>query len=326
MKICLYGVGAVGGLMGTRLAAAGHALNAVARGDTLAALREHGLGLEEADGSRRHFPIHAVAEPAELGPQDLVIVAVKQPALAAVAAAIGPLLGPHTRVLLAMNGVPWWFFDGLSGPLAGTTLNTVDPDGSLRRRIPSEQVIGCVVHIACNTPAPGVCRHGFGNGLILGEPAGGAPSAALRAAADLLSGAGLEVKLSERIQQDIWFKLWGNMTLNPISALTGATSDRMLDDPLVNDFCVAAMQEAAAIGERIGCPVAQSPQERNEVARQLGAMKTSMLQDVEAGRRLEVDALIGVVHEIAGRVGVQVPSIAALFGLLRLFAETRGLR
>lgn len=324
MKICLYGVGAVGGLIGARLAAAGHALNAVARGATLEALQRDGLGLETAEG-RRHFPLRAVADPAELGEQDFVIVAVKQPALAAVAAAIGPLIGPRTRVLVAMNGVPWWFFDGLTGPLAGATLESVDPDGDLRSRIPTAQVIGCVVHIACNAPAPGVCRLGFGNGLILGDALGGPPSAATRAAAELLAGAGLDVRLSDGIQRDIWYKLWGNMTMNPVSALTGATSDRILDDPLVNAFVVAVMEEAAVVGERIGCPVAQTPQARNAVTRELGAMRTSMLQDVEAGRVLEIDALLGVVVEIAGKVGVAVPNASALLGLVRLFGRVRGL-
>lgn len=324
MKICLYGVGAVGGLIGARLAVAGHALNAVARGATLAALRRDGLGLETAEG-RRQFPIHAVAEPAELGEQDLVIVAVKQPALASVAAAIGPLVGPHTRVLVAMNGVPWWFFDGLTGPLAGISLQSVDPADDLRSLIPTAQVIGCVVHIACNTPAPGVCRLGFGNGLILGDALGGPPSVFTQTVAELLAGAGLDARLSDGIQRDIWYKLWGNMTMNPVSALTGATSDRILDDALVNAFVVAVMEEAATVGERIGCPVAQTPQARNAVTRELGEMRTSMLQDVEAGRALEIDALLGVVVEIAGKVGVPVPHTSALLGLVRLFGRVRGL-
>lgn len=323
MRICLYGVGAVGGLIGARLAAAGHAPVAVARGATLAALQRDGIGLE-AGGERRHYPLRAVADPAELGVQDLVVVAVKQPALGAVARAIGPLLGPHTRVLTAMNGVPWWFCDGLPGSLAGARLTSVDPDGELRARIPSAQVIGGVVHIACSTPAPGVSRHGFGNGLILGEP-GGPPSAPTVAAAEVLRAAGFEVTLSDFIQRDVWFKLWGNMTMNPVSALTGATADRILDDELVEAFCVAVMEEAAEVGARIGCPVAQTPRERNAVTRKLGAMKTSMLQDVEAGRALEIDALLGAVHEIAGRAGVAVPNVGALLGLVRLFARGRGL-
>jgi len=324
MKICLYGVGAVGGLLGARIAATGRPVAAVARGTTLEALQRDGLGLETAAG-RHYHPLRAVADPAELGPQDLVIVAVKQPALAAVAAAIGPLVGPGTRVMTAMNGVPWWFFDGLPGPLAGERLTSVDPAGELRARIPSEQVIGCVVHIACATPAPGVSRHKMGNGLIIGEPAGPA-SAATEAVAAVLREAAFDVTVSARIQRDIWFKLWGNMTMNPVSALTGATTDRILEDPLVDEFCVRVMEEAAAVGARIGCPVTQSPAARNAITRELGAMKTSMLQDVEAGRVLEIDALLGAVYEIAGKAGVAVPNTGALLGLVRLFAQVRGLR
>lgn len=323
MRICVFGAGAVGGLIGARIAASGRPLSVIARGATLEALRRDGLGLEE-DGRRRHFPVVAVAEPAELGPQDLVIVAVKQVAMTAVAAAIGPLIGPETRVLTAMNGVPWWFFDGLPGPLAGATLTSVDPAGDLRCRIPSAQVIGCVVHIACAAPAPGVSLRKMGGGLVIGD-AVGPTSAATRAAGGLLAAAGFELAVSERIQRDIWFKLWGNMTMNPVSALTGATTDRILDEPLVSEFCACVMEEAATMGERIGCPVAQSPVERNAVTRKLGAMKTSMLQDVEAGRRLEIAALLGAVHEIAARAGVPTPCTDALLGLLRLFAQVRGL-
>ncbi|PKO81667.1 MAG: 2-dehydropantoate 2-reductase [Betaproteobacteria bacterium HGW-Betaproteobacteria-13] len=323
MKICLYGAGAVGGLIGARIAASGQPVSVVARGSTLTALQRDGLGLRDAEGLR-HFPARAVADPAELGPQDLVIVAVKEPAMATVAAAIGPLIGPATKVMTAMNGVPWWFFDGLSGPLAGATLTSVDPAGELRSHIPSAQVIGCVVHIACATLAPGVSLHRMGNGLIIGD-ATGPTTPATRAVADVLTTAGFDLTVSDRIQRDIWFKLWGNMTMNPVSAITGATSDRILDDELVEAFCVRVMEEAAAVGERIGCPVTQSPGERNAVTRKLGAMKTSMLQDVEAGRALEIDALLGVVHEIAGKAGVAVPNVAALLGLVRLFARTRGL-
>ncbi len=323
MKICLYGAGAVGGLIGARLAATGHPLSVIARGPTLAALQRDGLGLQNAEG-RHHYPVQAVADPTELGPQDLVIVAVKEPAMAAVAEAIGPLIGPDTKIMTAMNGVPWWFFDGLPGPLAGTTLTSVDPEGELRNRIPSAQVIGCVVHIACATLAPGVSLHKMGNGLIIGD-ATGPTTPATRVVADVLTAAGFELTVSDRIQRDIWFKLWGNMTMNPVSAITGATSNRILEDALVERFCVRVMEEAAAVGERIGCPVTQSPDERNAVTHKLGAMKTSMLQDVEAGRVLEIDALLGVVHEIAGKAGVAVPNVAALLGLVRLFARTRGL-
>ncbi|MDD2873684.1 MAG: 2-dehydropantoate 2-reductase [Azoarcus sp.] len=324
MKICLYGAGAVGGVIGAHIVASGRELSVVARGATLDALQRRGLGLE-AKGRRNDYPVRAVANPAELGPQDLVIVAVKEPAMAAVAAAIPPLIGPGTKVMTAMNGVPWWFFDGLHGPLEGAALSSVDPANELRSKIPSAQIIGCVVHIACSTAEPGVSIQKMGNGLIIGEPFG-APSDATRAVAATLADAGLDITLSEHIQREIWFKLWGNMTMNPISALTGATSDRLLDDPLVNAFCVRIMEEAASIGEYIGCPVGQAPAARNAITRSMGAMKTSMLQDVEAGRRLEIDALLSVVHEIAGKAGIAVPNISALLGLVRVFAQSRGLR
>ena len=323
MKVCAYGAGAIGGFIGTRLGAAGHTLSAVARGATLAALRQHGLRLVQA-GETIVAPVHAEEDPARLGPQELVIIAVKGPALAAVAARIAPLLGVDTMVLVAMNGVPWWFFDGLPGPYAGTRLASVDAEGAIAAAIPTRHVIGCVVHASCSTPEPGLIRHGMGAGLIVGEPAGGRSARVERLVA-ALARAGFDAKLSERIQQDLWYKLWGNMTMNPVSAITGATGDRILDDPLVRAFCSAAMAEAAAIGAKIGCGVTQSTDDRHAVTRKLGAFKTSMLQDVEAGRPIELDAIVAVVREIGLKVGVPTPNIDALLGLARLFARVRGL-
>lgn len=323
MKVCIVGAGAIGVLFGARLGQAGHTVAAIARGATLTALRAHGSRLQAPDGLIT-APVSATDDPAELEPQDLVVLALKYPALPALAASIAPLVGPSTMVLSAMNGVPWWFFDGLEGPLRGATLSSVDPAGDLRARIPTARVIGCVIHISCASAAPGLTRLGFGNGLIIGEP-GGAPTPRLEALAGALREAGFDTSVSERIQRDIWYKLWGNMTMNPISALTGATCDRILDDALVRENCIAVMDEAAEIGRRIGCPIDQSAEDRIAVTRKLGAFKTSMLQDVEAGKPLEIDALVGVVHEIAGRVGVRAPHTAALLGLVRLFARVRGL-
>lgn len=323
MKICIYGAGAIGGFIGARLGAAGHGVSAVARGATLDALRRHGLRLVQG-GETIVAPIAAEEEPARLGPQDLVVVAVKGPALAAVASRIAPLLGADTMVLVAMNGVPWWFFDGLPGPYAGTRLATVDPDGAIAAAIPTRHVVGCVVHASCSTPEPGLVRHAMGAGLIVGEPAGARSGRVERLAAEL-ARAGFEATVSERIQRDIWYKLWGNMTMNPISAITGATVDRILDDPLTRAFCTAAMEEAAAIGAKIGCGVTQSTEDRHAVTRKLGAFKTSMLQDVEAGRPIELDAIVAVVREIGQKVGVPTPNIDALLGLTRLFARVRGL-
>ncbi|MFO1363657.1 MAG: 2-dehydropantoate 2-reductase [Burkholderiales bacterium] len=323
MKVCIYGAGAIGGFIGARLGAAGHDASAVARGATLAALRRHGLRLVQG-GATIVARVAAEEDPARLGAQDLVVVAVKGPALAAVAARIGPLLGPDTMVLVAMNGVPWWFFDGLPGPYAGTRLATVDPQGAIGAAIPTRHVVGCVVHASCASPEPGLVRHGMGAGLIVGEPAGGRSARVERLVAEL-ARAGFDAQLSERIQRDIWYKLWGNMTMNPVSAITGATGDRILDDDLVGAFCAAAMGEAAAIGARIGCGVTQSAADRNAVTRKLGAFKTSMLQDVEAGRPIELDGIVAVVREIGQKVGVPTPNIDTLLGLTRLFARGRGL-
>jgi 2-dehydropantoate 2-reductase len=227
-------------------------------------------------------------------------------------------------VLTAMNGVPWWFFHGLGGPHEGSAVRAVDPDGRIAAAIPVRHVIGCVVHATCSVREPGLVRHGFGRGLIIGEP-GGAVSARVSALADRLTKAGFETTVSARIQADVWYKLWGNMTMNPMSALTGATCDRLLDDPLLERFTLAIMAEAAAIGLRIGCPIHQSGEDRNAVTRKLGAFKTSMLQDVEAGRPLEIDGLLTAVSEIGRRVHVPTPSTDALLGLTRIFAAGRGL-
>ena len=322
-SICIYGAGAIGGWIGARLAAQGAAVSLVARGATLTALQQQGLRLREGE-SERTYSVRAVAEPAELGVQDLVVLAVKAPALAEVARHIGPLLGPDTVVLTAMNGVPWWFFQGFGGALAGTRLMTVDPTGAIAAALPAAQVIGAVVHASCSMDAPGVVRHHFGRGLILGEPSGAA-SPRLQALAALLSAAGFEASVSAQIQRDIWYKLWGNMTVNPISALTGATTDLILDDPLLRDFISGVMLEAREIGARLGIPISQQPEDRHAVTRKLGAFKTSMLQDVEAGKPVELDALVGVVRELGQLTGVATPLTDALLGLARVQARVRGL-
>ncbi|MFT4267309.1 MAG: 2-dehydropantoate 2-reductase [Xenophilus sp.] len=328
MKVCIYGAGAIGGWLGVALARAGARLNVVARGATLAALQQDGLALVrrgEGGETRERVPVHAVEDPAGLGPQDLVVVAVKAPALEAVAARIGPLIGPETTVLTAMNGVPWWFLEGgFGGPLAGRRLNAVDPEGRIAAAIPARHVIGGVVHASCSLDAPGVVRHHFGNGLILGEPSGEATPRVQRLAAQLVQG-GVQASVSPQIQKDAWYKLWGNMTVNPISALTGATTDRILGDDLLRGFISSVMLEAKAIGERIGIPIAESPEDRHNVTRKLGAFKTSMLQDVEAGRAVELDALVSAVRELGQGVGLHTPFTDALLGLARVQARERGL-
>jgi 2-dehydropantoate 2-reductase len=323
MKTCIVGAGAIGVFLGARLAAAGVDVAAIARGQTAQALRRHGWRAESG-GALTSAAARVAEAPAELGEQDLVVVAVKAPALASVAASIAPLLGPSTIVVTAMNGVPWWFFQGFGGVHEGLRLESIDPGGRIAVAIPAARVLGCVVHAACSTPEPGFTRNAVGKRLIFGEPRGG-PSARLDTVGALFRNAGFEVERSECIQRDIWYKLWGNMTMNPVSALTGATADRILDDPLVNGFCLAVMGEAAAIGAKIGCPVGQSGVERNAVTRKLGAFKTSMLQDIETRRPVEIDTLLSAVREIGAAVGEPTPNLDALLGLARLQAQTLGL-
>ncbi len=323
MKVCIYGAGAIGGWMGVRLAQAGCDISVVARGATLDALTTRGLQLVEKDATRT-AQVRASAAPDALGEQDLVVVAVKAPAMASVAAHIAPLLGARTTVLTAMNGVPWWFCEGLGDAFAGKRLSSVDPRGTIAAAIPSAQTVGCVVHASCFVEAPGVIRHHQGNGLILGE-ATGKPSARVDSLVSLFSRAGFDASASPQIQRDVWFKLWGNMTMNPISAITGATTDRILGDDLVRGFVTRIMLEAKEIGARFGIPIEQEPADRHAVTAKLGAMKTSMLQDVEAGKAVELDALVASVRELGAMTGVPTPFTDALLGLARLHARTLGL-
>ncbi|MBL8341159.1 MAG: 2-dehydropantoate 2-reductase [Rubrivivax sp.] len=353
-KVCIVGAGAIGGLVGARLAALADAqVSALARGATLAALRQHGWRLHEG-GQRLQAPARAEEDAGALGAQDLVVIAVKGPSLPALAPRLAPLIGPGTVVLPAMNGVPWWFSQAMPA-LHGEPLASVDPGGVIGRAVPFEAVLGCVVHVSSSTSEPGVVQHRMGQGLIIGEPLGqrgGRPgadggegatagpattaatpvatpvatgTARVRRVAEWLRRARFEVTVSADVKRDAWYKLWGNLTMNPVSALTGATIDRVLADELVRGLCSGAMREAARVGERIGCPIEQSPEDRHAVTAKLGAFKTSMLQDVEAGRAIELDAIVGAVHEIARRVRVDTPVIDGLLGLTRLFARMRGL-
>ncbi len=322
-KICIYGAGAVGGFIAAMLARSGCSISAVDRGPTLEALQQHGLRLQLAEETFS-VPVNATSNPEDLGVQDLVIVAVKSQVMQAVAPGIAKLIGPETIVLTAMNGVPWWFFSGFGGQYSGLTLESVDPAGQIAKNIPTHNVIGGVVHGSFALNEPGFVRNVFGRKLIIGEP-NGCISERLQQLAELLIGAGLEIEISNAIQRDIWFKLWGNMTMNPVSAITGATCDLILDDDLVRAFCNRVMAEAAIIGAKIGCPVDQSPEQRNAVTRKLGAFKTSMLQDVEGKRSVELDALVSSVREIGQKVGVPTPDMDTLLGVARLHAQVRGL-
>jgi len=322
-RVAIVGAGAIGGWLGVLLSHTGCIVSALARGDTLSALQREGLQLHE-NGRLIGAPVEASSSAVALGVQDLVIVAVKAPALAEVTRSIAPLIGRHTVVLTAMNGVPWWFFNGFGGERAGTRLQSIDPTGAIDRAIPARNVIGGVVHASCSVDSPGVIRHHFGNGLIIGEPSGEATER-VSALADLLRRAGLNASVSPQIQKDVWYKLWGNMTVNPVSALTGATTDRILGDELVRGFISSVMLEAKAIGAKIGIPIDQQPEDRHAVTLKLGAFKTSMLQDVQAEKPVELDALVTVVRELGQLTGVATPFTDALLGLSRLQAQTLGL-
>ena len=329
MKVCIYGAGAIGGWIGAHLAQTGHEISLVARGATLQALKKDGLQCIQTQPSliTLKAQVKASDQASDLGPQDLVIVSVKAPGMLDVARNMAPLLAPHTMVMTAMNGVPWWFFNGFGGALKGTRLNTIDPEGQIDHAIPAHHVVGCVVHASCSLDAPGVVRHHFGQGLILGEPAQQSDQVAERVQQLVanLQTAGFNASASAQIQKDVWYKLWGNMTVNPISAFTGATTDLIMQDDLVRNFVSQIMLEAKVIGEKIGIPIAQTPEDRHAVTRKLGAFKTSMLQDVEAGKAVELDALVSVVRELGQLTQVSTPYTDALLGLSRLHARVHGL-
>lgn len=322
-RICIIGAGAVGGLMAVGLARAGAEVSVLARGETLAAIRRDGL-IARAEGRTITGPVRASDDPAELGPQDYVIVAVKAPSLPAVAPALETLLGADGIAVTAMNGVPWWFGAGLPA-LKDHTLPAIEQGGVLGRIAPAERCIGIVVHFTARIASPGVIQHGRGWEVILGEAAGGAPGPRVARLADWLGRAGFAVEQSARIHHDVWFKLWGNMSMNPISMLTQATVDRMTGDPLVEGLCRRMMAEAGQVGDAIGLHIEASIDERMAFAHKLGPFKTSMLQDAERGTPVEIDALVTVVHQIGRIVGVPTPFIDTVLGLARLHAQSLGI-
>jgi len=315
MNIGVIGAGAIGGWVAARLSLAGNPVNMVARGSTLQALRD-GLSIREHNASElARFRVSD--DPETFGIQQLLIIAVKAPALGDVAALAAPMIGPGTLVLPMLNGVPWWFLDG-------EPLQSVDPAGRIAAAIPVDQLIGCVVHAACRRIAPGAIEVAHADKLILGEPQYGNSDRVAKLAA-LFEQAGIRTEVSDNVRRAIWYKLWGNMTMNPLSALTGATADKLLTNDGLKPFILACMAEAAAIGAAIGCPISENGEDRMAVTARLGAFKTSMLQDVEAGRTIELEALVGAPREIGRRVGLPTPNIDALYAITRLMAESRGL-
>lgn len=313
MRIGIIGAGAIGGWVAARLAVIGERVSILARGATAASLL---TGLELVENGASTIVRPAVSTSAEvLGEQDLVILAVKAPALAEAAYAAEPMIGLATTILPMLNGVPWWF-------AGDEPLRAVDPDGAIAAALPMDRIVGCVVHAACRRDGPARVVVTNADKLILGDPDGGAGKR-VQQLCSLFARAGIRPEPSDNIRGAIWYKLWGNATLNPLSALTLATSDRLHAE--LRPFQLAAMAELAAVGAAIGCPVEQSGEERMAVTARLGPFKTSMLQDVEAGRPIELDALLGAPIELAHRAGVPVPTLEALYAMTRLMAESRGL-
>jgi len=320
MKIAVVGVGAIGGYVGHCLVRGGEDVTFIARGRNLEALRTQGLTLLRADGSEAVIErVKATADYGEAGPQDLVILAMKAHQLESVAADVPALFGPDTVVVPMQNGIPYWYFHGHAGQFAGARLQSVDPTGLIGNNIPAERVIGCVVYPATELVAPGVIRHVEGNRFPVGEPDGTSSERAARVA-DCFVRAGLKSPVLADIRSEIWLKLWGNMTFNPISALSRATLAGICRYPPSRALAAAMMAEAQSVATRLGVTFRVSLEKRIAGAEGVGEHKTSMLQDVEAARPLEIDALLGSVVELARLTGIPTPNLDAVYALTKLLA------
>ncbi|WP_457324242.1 ketopantoate reductase family protein [Roseateles sp. P5_E11] len=318
-RVCVVGPGAIGGLLASDLLDAGVNITLLASERRAAQIHANGLVLLSPDGMETVRRPVVSAHAGELGQQDVVFLCTKGTGLPALAPSLAPLIGPDTSVVSLMNGVPWWFFHGLRGDARKPPRLSIDPDGATWKALPPAQCLGCVVHLSSALDAAGRVVPGRGRRLIVGAPTPES-SARVQPIAAMLGSARFEVTVTEDIHREIWTKLWGNLTMNPTSALTLATADRLLDEPLTRRLIEKMMVEAREVGERLGISLGMSIDDRIASTRLLGAFKTSMLQDVEAGRPLEVDAIVRVVHEIAEHVGVAVPFIEAVLGLLVLRA------
>ena len=322
MKIAVVGAGAIGGLLGARLAVAGETVTFVARNRNLAAIRERGFTLIEADGTQLRAPTAtAVQDTAEAGPQDAVLLTVKAHQVVDVLPQLPPLLGPETAVVTMINGLPWWYFHALGGPHDGRRLESVDPGGRIAATIDPARVIGSVVYPAAELVAPGVVRHIEGNRFTLGEP-DGSRSPRVEALSQAMMKAGFKAPVTKDIRGEIWVKLWGNLAFNPVSALTHATLEAICRDPGGRLAVETMMREGQAVGEALGVVFKIALDQRIAGAEAVGAHKTSMLQDIEAGRPIELAAVLGSVIELGTVVGVPTPALSIVHGLTRLLATT----
>jgi 2-dehydropantoate 2-reductase len=323
MKICIYGAGAIGGYLGVQLARAGADISLIARGPHLAAMRADGLKLLIGDQSHVAHP-RCTDTPAELSVQDVVIVCLKAHSIPGVIDQMRPLLGPHTRIVTGVNGIPYWYFYKHGGAYEGTTLESIDPGGRQWRELGPERAIGCIVYPATEIEEPGVIRHIYGNHFPLGEPSGEI-SASVKDLAALFTAAGLNAPVLDRVRDEIWLKLWGNVCFNPISALTHATLDVICTDPDTRALSKAIMLETKAIAETFGVKFRVDVERRIEGARKVGAHKTSMLQDLERSRPMEIDPLVTVVQEMGRLTGIATPNLDMVLALIAQRGKIAGL-
>ena len=323
MKICIYGAGAIGGHLGVELALAGLDVTLIARGPHLEAMQKNGLKLLIGDEGKVAHP-RCTDDPIDAGPQDYVIVTLKAPSAIAIAEKMKPLLGRETAVVTASNGIPWWYFYNLEGPLRDYQLKSIDPAGTQWNLIGPERAIGCVVYPACEILEPGVIRHISGNRFVLGEP-GGEKTDRVQKLSEALISAGFKAPVRPQIRNEIWVKLWGNLCFNPISALTHATLDVIATDPGTRQLARGMMLEAQAIGEKIGVRFGVDVDRRIDGAAAVGAHKTSMLQDLERGRSMEIDALVTAVQEIGRLTDIPTPTIDLVLALIQQRARAAGL-
>ncbi len=323
MKVCIYGAGAIGGYIGVQLAQAGVDVSLVARGAHLAAMKANGLKLLIGDEERVVHP-RCTDDPAELGVQDFVIICLKAHSITGVIPQMQPLLGPNTRIVTAVNGIPYWYFYKHGGEFEGSTLESIDPGGRQWKELGPERAIGCIVYPATELEGPGVIRHVYGDKFPIGEPSGETTPDVERLS-KAFESAGLKAPVLDRIRDEIWLKLWGNVCFNPISALTHATLDVICSDPATRALSKSMMLETQAIAELFGVKFRVDVERRIEGARKVGAHKTSMLQDLERGRPMEIDPLVTVVQEMGRLTKIPTPAIDAVLGLVIQRAKVAGL-
>jgi 2-dehydropantoate 2-reductase len=323
MKICIFGAGAIGGLMGAKLAAKGDVdVTFIARGPHLAAMRENGVKLI-SEGTAQIVHPRCVESAEEAGPQDYVLVTLKAHSLPSAAKQMQPLLGTDTAIVSAVNGIPWWYFHGLGGAYEGRIVQSVDPEGQVSALLPPSRAIGCIVYPAAEVTAPGVIEHSYGDRFSLGEPDGSCSPRA-QALSEALIAAGFKAPVRPKIRDELWVKLWGNMAFNPISALTTATLDVLTGDEGQRGVARAMMLEGQRVAEALGVRFAIDVDKRIAGAAEVGAHKTSMLQDLERGRPMEIEALLGAVVELADWVGEAAPISRTVLALVRARARAAG--